>query len=257
MLGLCVATTSCGDDGETGSTGKGGSTGTGTDTGGAGGAGATGGGGSDPGPQNTCECLAGFSVEGAAGTDCQSCFNDQVTVGECVELGQACVAAGGDEDCRAIFECLLAGAYAPEIIEACIPKEDSTVPGHQLFYQMVDCVCPQCSESCVFEEQLECVPTANPLNCSCILAATEAGDCDTCITGANAGGCAAQASACSGDPTCAAILTCVDGCTGANRTGECVEACMGPVSASRDLADALFTCSCGACSTECNASATC
>ncbi|WP_437297377.1 hypothetical protein [Sorangium sp. So ce426] len=198
--------------------GTGGSGGAGMGSGGAGGSGG-GAGGAGAGASST---TAGGGAGGEAVYDCAS-LGDPCTTCLALRCQESYCACQRSAECAALGNCLL-GCAAEDVAceQACLTAHRAGISG---IFLEGGCASERCSAQCPSRDALS--PCA-----SCRLT-----------------GCAAEMNACVAEPSCRAMLACVDACR-ADGDG-CLEACSAMHADGVQAAGAVFACEEARCGADC------
>jgi len=100
------------------------------------------------GPANLCECVAAY---GRDEMGCADCFNASTAPGgACEDVAATCGAA-----CTPISQCLQGCGTSTECQRDCVfPASEG--PEHELYRQVLACMCGACVAECTHTEPLEC-----------------------------------------------------------------------------------------------------
>lgn len=210
---------SAGTGGSGGGTGGSGGAGMGGAAGGAGGAGGSGGAGADVGASST---TTGGGAGGEAVYDCAS-LGDPCTTCLALRCQESYCACQRSAECAALGNCLLGCAAEDAACEqACLTAHRAGISG---IFLEGGCASERCSAQCPSRDELS--PCA-----SCRLT-----------------GCAAEMNACVAEPSCRAMLACVDTCRAAG--DGCLEVCSAMHADGVQAAGAVFACEDAQCGADC------
>ncbi|WP_441289234.1 hypothetical protein ACSRUE_00080 [Sorangium sp. KYC3313] len=223
LAAACSSTDGSPGTGGAGSAGPGGAGGAGGSAGGAGGAGGSAGGAGGAGAGGgASSTTAGGGAGGEAVYDCAS-LGDPCTTCLALRCQESYCACQRSAECAALGNCLL-GCAAEDVAceQACLTAHRAGISG---IFLEGGCASERCSAQCPSRDALS--PCA-----SCRLA-----------------GCAAEMNACIAEPSCRAMLTCVDTCR-ADGDG-CLEVCSAMHADGVQAAGAVFACEEARCGADC------